>query len=200
MRVVSIFSSECCISNIDVKEHLAYATHSERGGSQLSVMPRRVLFIWLLVFSFLARCVLKSERNSPVFSLLPVCAPLPHPQQCIIWAPCLMRSRGRLAKVAVYPAWRRLTWGTAELLLLLLLLLVLHSSCTSRFSGKLFRAVVSLTSSLIFLCLILLSKLPFFQSGVFLLQVWFVSWTTVDNEVTSSLFVVLFFFPREPAG
>lgn len=67
-----------------------------------------ILLAWLFVLVF--GQVLLKENNSLLCSTLPLFAPpsFPHqhhqPQQCIIWAPCLMRSRGRLAEVAVSPS------------------------------------------------------------------------------------------------
>jgi len=103
-------------------------------------------------------------------ALLPLSAtssgsPPPHPQpNSILWAPRLMRSRGKLAEVAVYPSPETAHMGLSRRTR------QQHPSLSSPPppSSSWFSSV-SFTSSLVFLYLILLSDLPFSQSWLVLI-------------------------------
>lgn len=95
----------------------------------------------------------------PPWALLPL-----RPQQWIIWAPCLMQSRGRLAEVAVSTGLETVHTGKRQTSTSPSLLL-LCSSFTSHFSDE--HPVICFTSSVVSLCLILLSCFSFSVYGLF---------------------------------
>lgn len=138
--------------------------------------------------------VLKSDGNFPVLSPAPVCY-LPPPLRCRVLSAHHVLSRGRLVVVdgCLSPEAKHMGHNR-KTPPILLLLLFLFSLFASPFSDKLLLTVISLTLSLIFLRLILLSHPPVSQPGLFLLHALFVSGTIEDSEVMSQLLICFILF------
>lgn len=118
-------------------------------------------FVFRIICSRLGPVVIKSDGNFPVLSPAPVCY-LPPPLRCRVLSVHHVLSRGRLVEVdaCLSPEAKHMGHNRKTPPILLLLLLFLFSLFASPFSDKLLLTVISLTLSLIFLCLILLSHPP----------------------------------------